>query len=94
MNYIKQILHYPTKKVLIIAGITMIVYVALESLTILLMRLEHTVGVFGAYPSTKYVIMSFIQTIVGDFAFLSRLLLELSVIVLIGKIIRKLTGKK
>jgi hypothetical protein len=59
-----------------------------------LMRLDHTVAIFGPHPSLKYVFFSFIQTIVGDFAFLSRLVLELSVIILIGKVINKIVHNK
>jgi hypothetical protein len=93
MNQIKRIIKYPIKKTFVIVAVTLVAYILLTSLVIYLSRLQYTLHPNDMHPDRTFSILFVIETILGDFRLLSRLVLEFAIIAMIAQLIYKITQK-
>ena len=93
MNVIKRILQYPIKRTLLITALVFCVYVFLSFLSLYVSRVFNAYSPTGIYPDGGTILLSFVRTIVNDFYFVSRLVLELLGITLIAQSIYRIARK-
>ena len=87
MNSFKKILQYPIKRTLIATLVLIFVYISLAALEAYINRLLNGHYSAGTYPNNATFFLFFVRMIVGDFALLSRIAVELLTITLVAQVI-------
>lgn len=90
MNFLKNLLRQPIRKTLIIIAIAIAASLVLALLRLYLQR----VVVAAEYLGGQTLVASFFSLIVSDFYLLSRIVIELSVVLLIAQLIHRLVRKR